>query len=138
MSGASPKPPPLPTGRDRRAAPRYEVLAQASVKSDDEVYVLVVRNLSSCGAFFEAKPWEHPRLTIGTEVEIVLTCGDPQGREEDLVNIRCVGHIAHIDPGVPPVRPSGFGLALRPVDNQASDQLERVIASVAARAAPLP
>src|SRR5215510_14501819 len=47
---------------DRRAAQRFEIVAQASVASGGSVHVLAVRNISASGAFLEARPREHADL----------------------------------------------------------------------------
>src|SRR3954469_11040573 len=98
---------------DRRAAARFEILAQANVMSGGEVYVMSVRNISGAGAFLEGHPREHADLAPGVEIEVSLSATAPGMGDEDVINIDCRGRVARVE-----LRtangPGGFGITLEP------------------------
>src|SRR3954463_10894241 len=104
---------------DRRAVPRFEILAQASVVSGGEVYLLTVRNISGAGAFLEGRPKEHPDLVPGVEVEVAISATAPGMGDDEVINIDCRGRVARVALRTP-ARPGGFGISLEP--NTAADQ----------------
>ena len=131
-------PPTPPPGSERRTALRYENIAQANVKTAEDIYLLTVRNLSASGAFLEGSPAEHPGLKPGAAIELVLSCSDPAGKDNEVINIRCQAHIARVDPGAGRMRPAGFGVALKPLDRHEDERLVQVLAAIARESAPLP
>ncbi len=135
------RPPPPPPSNNRRIAPRFDVVAQASITSENEVCVLSVRNLSSSGLFLEGDPADHPSLKLGTDVDIILSCSDPETRDEDIVNIPCRARIVRLvtrDKDIAMVQPAGFGATITPVDPDANGRLMRIIAALTSREAPRP
>ncbi len=133
-----PPPPPAPSGRDRRAAPRYEIVAQANVTSQDDVYVLTVRNLSAGGAFLEGERGEYPGLTTGVSVDIVLSCSLAGGSDDDVINIKCNAKITRVQSSTASLRGPGFGVAMTPASAQDAERLIKVLAALAKRSRPLP
>lgn len=107
---------------DRRAAPRFEIFAQASVLSGKDNYLMAVRNVSASGAFLEGRSKEHPELKPGAEVEVTLSAASPGMGDDEIVNIRCRGKVARVELGTP-ARPGGFGVTLEPME---VDDLERL------------
>ena len=115
---------------DRRAAPRFEIFAQASVASRSEVYLMSVRNISASGAFLEGRPKEHPELSPGVEVEVTLSAAAPAMADEEVINIVCRGKIARVELGTPS-RSGGFGVTLEPMSSEEREHLEDLLGRVA-------
>jgi hypothetical protein len=122
---------------ERRGSPRYEVVAEASVGSGGEAYVFPVRNISMSGAFVEVSPDKLPQLTLGAEIEILLTATAPSTPNDEVVNVRCVGRVVRIEFEQPP-RVSGFGLAIRPVSVQDRSRMSALIVHLAHLPPPRP
>ena len=122
---------------DRRIAPRFEIVAQASVTSGGHVHVLPVRNISASGAFLEARPREHGDLVPGAEVEVSLSATVPGAAEDDVIeideviNIECRGRVARIQFRTPS-SPSGFGITLEPKSAEAQERLEDLLSRLIA------
>jgi hypothetical protein len=115
---------------ERRAAPRFEIFAQASVVSGDDVYLMSVRNISTSGVFLEGKPKEHPDMSPGVEIEVTLSATSAAMGDEELVNVRCRGKIARVEIGTP-ARPGGFGVTLEPMSNEEQEHLEDLLSRLA-------
>jgi hypothetical protein len=115
---------------DRRAAPRFDILAQASVVSGQENYLMSVRNLSASGAFLEGRSKDYPEMRPGAEVEVILSAASPTLGDEDIVNVRCRGKVARVELGTP-ARPGGFGITLEPVDVQDLERLQNLLGRLA-------
>ena len=111
---------------DRRAVPRFEILAQASVVSGEDVYLLTVRNISAAGAFLEGRPKEHPELTPGVDVEIAISATAPGMGDDDVINIDCRGRVARIELRTA-VSPGGFGITLEPKTAEDQERLEELL-----------
>src|SRR4051812_32552171 len=112
---------------DRRAAARFEILAQANVMSGGEVYVMSVRNISAAGAFLEGRPREHADLAPGVEIEVSLSATAPGMGDDEVINIDCRGRVARVE-----LRtangPGGFGITLEPRSAQDQERLEDLLA----------
>jgi hypothetical protein len=115
---------------ERRAAQRFEILAQASVVSGDDVYLMSVRNVSLSGAFLEGRPKEHPDMKPGVEVEVTLSAASPGMGDDEVVNVRCRGKIARIEIGTPS-RSGGFGVTLEPMSAEEREHLEDLLSKLA-------
>jgi len=111
---------------ERRAAPRFEIFAQASVASGGEVYLLSVRNISAAGAFLEARPKEHADLVPGVEIEVALAVAEPGMGDDDVINIECRGRVARVVVRTP-TSPGGFGITLEPKTVEDSERLEDLL-----------
>ena len=111
---------------DRRATPRFEILAQASVVSGGDVYLLTVRNISGAGAFLEGRPKEHPDLTPGVEVEVAISATAPGMGDEEVINIDCRGRVARIELRTA-ASPGGFGITLEPKTAEDRERLEDLL-----------
>lgn len=96
---------------ERRFAPRYDLIAQANIASGDEAFLMPVRNISTTGAFLEGDPAEHPDLKVGVELEIVLSASAPGMGDDEVLNIKCKGRVARVEPAKPS-RAGGFGVTL--------------------------
>jgi hypothetical protein len=115
---------------ERRAAPRFEILAQASVVSGADVYLMPVRNISASGVFLEGKPKEHPDMSPGVEIEVTLSAASPDMGDDEVVNVRCRGKIARVEIGTP-ARPGGFGVTLAAMSPEEQEHLEDLISRLA-------
>jgi hypothetical protein len=115
---------------ERRLAPRYELIAQASVASGGDAYLLAVRNISTTGVFLEGNPSEHPDLELGVELEIVLSASARGAKDDDVINVRCKGKVARIEVGKGP-RPGGFGLTMQPATKEDAEHLQSLLGRLA-------
>ena len=115
---------------DRRAAPRFEIIAQASVATGGDIYLMSVRNISTSGAFLEGKPKEHPDLQPGTDVEVTLSGATPGMPDDEVVNIVCRGKVARVEIGTP-ARSGGFGITLEPASDAEREHLEDLLSRLA-------
>ena len=111
---------------DRRAAPRFSLIAQANVVSGGEVYLLTVRNISAAGAFLEGRPRDHADLVPGAEIEVVISAEAPGMGDDDVINIDCRGHVARIELKTAS-SPGGFGVSLEPKTNEDQERLEDLL-----------
>ena len=111
---------------ERRAAPRFEIFAQASVISGDEVHLLSVRNISAAGAFLEGWPKEHADLAPGVEIEVALSATAPGMGDEEVINIDCLGRVARVELRTA-VSPGGFAISLEPKTAQDQERLEALL-----------
>ena len=111
---------------ERRATPRFEIIAQASVASGGEVYLLTVRNISGAGAFLEGTPRDHADLVPGVEVELTISATAPGMGDDEVINIDRLGRVARVE-----LRtangPGGFGIGLEPKTAQDRERLEDLL-----------
>ena len=115
---------------ERRTAQRFEIFAQASVVSGEDVYLMAVRNISASGAFLEGRPKEHPELKTGAEVEVTLSAAAPGMGDDEVLNVRCRGKVARVELGTPS-RSGGFGVTLDPMSDEERDHLEDLLGRLA-------
>ena len=120
----------MSTTPERRASPRFEIFAQASVVSGADVYLMSVRNISASGVFLEGRPKEHPDMKPGVEVEVTLSAAAPGMGDDEVVNVVCRGKVARIEIGTPN-RAGGFGITLEPVSAQEQEHLEALLSKLA-------
>jgi hypothetical protein len=111
---------------ERRAAPRFEIFAQANVASGGEVYLLSVRNISATGAFLEGRPREHADLAPGVEIEVALSAAGPGMGDDEVINIDCRGRVARVELRTPS-SPGGFGITLEPKTAEDRERLEDLL-----------
>jgi len=111
---------------DRRAAPRFAVVAQARVVSGGEVHLLSVRNISASGVFLEGRPRDHADLVPGAEIEVVISAGADGMRPEEIVSIACRGRVARIEFRTA-TSPAGFGVMLEAKTDQDQERLEELL-----------
>jgi PilZ domain len=122
---------------DRRAAPRFDIVAQARVISARGAHVLSVRNVSASGAFLEGRPREHADLVPGVEIEVSLSATVPGSAEDEMINIdeviniECRGRVARIQFSTP-TSPSGFGITLVPKTDGDQERLEDLLSRLIA------
>ena len=111
---------------ERRATQRFEIIAQASVASGGEVYLLTVRNISGAGAFLEGRPRDHADLVPGVEVELTISATAPGMGDDEVINIDCLGRVARVE-----LRtangPGGFGIGLEPKTAEDRERLEDLL-----------
>jgi hypothetical protein len=112
---------------ERRATPRFEIIAQANLVSGGETYLLPVRNISGAGAFLEARPRDHADLAPGVEIEIAISATAPGMGDDEVINIDCRGRIARIELRTA-AGPGGFGVTLEPRTAQDRERLEDLLA----------
>jgi hypothetical protein len=117
-------------GSERRAAPRFEVFAQASVVSGEDSYLMSVRNISADGAFLEGRPREHPDLKPGVAVEIVVSATRPGMNDDEVINISCRGQVVRAELGTA-AHPGGFGITLEPIADEDAEQLAHLLRQLA-------
>ena len=115
---------------ERRAAPRFEIFAQASVASGGDIYLMAVRNISASGVFLDGKPKEHPDLQPGVAVEVTLSAATPGMSDDEVINIVCQGKVARVEIGTP-ARPGGFGITLDPATDAERERLEDLLSRLA-------
>ena len=111
---------------ERRAAPRFEIFAQASVVSGADVYVMSVRNISGAGAFLEGRPREHAELVPGAEIEVTLTLTEAGMGDDEVLNINCRGRVARMELRTAN-SPGGFGISLEPATAEDQERLEDLL-----------
>jgi hypothetical protein len=111
---------------DRRAAPRFDIVAQANVVSGGEVYLLSVRNISGAGAFLEGRPRDHADLVPGVEIEVSISATAPGMGDDEVINIDCVGRVARIELRTA-AGPGGFGVTLEPKTAADRERLEDLL-----------
>jgi hypothetical protein len=123
---------------DRRAAPRFELLAQANVISGGDVHLMSVRNISAAGAFLEGRPREHADLVPGVEIEVSLSATAPGMSDDEVINIDCVGRVERVELRTA-TSPGGFGITFEPRTAEDRERFEdllgRLIATPAAQRA---
>ena len=112
---------------ERRAAPRFEIIAQASVVSGGDVYLLTVRNISGAGAFLEGRPRDHADLTPGVEIEIAISATAPGMGDDEVINIECMGKVARVELRTA-AGPGGFGITMEPKTAADRERLEDLLA----------
>jgi len=122
---------------ERRHAPRYEVIAQASVGSGDEAYLLTVRNVSSTGVFLEGAPAEHPQLKVGVPLELVLSASAVGKPDDEVVSVRCNARVARVEPGRPG-HLGGFGLTIEAASQEDAEQMRVLLSRLAHVPPPRP
>ena len=116
---------------DRRAAPRLELVAQASVVSGDDTYLLTVRNISASGAFLEGRPRDNPELVPGAEIEVAISAAGPGMGDDEVINIECRGKIARVELRTA-AGPGGFGITIEPKSARDQEMLEDLLAQLIA------
>jgi hypothetical protein len=112
---------------ERRLAPRFEIIAQASVASGGDVYLLTVRNISAAGAFLEGRPRDHADLTPGVEIEVAISAAAPDAIDDEVLNIECLGRIARVELRTA-AGPGGFGITMEPKTAEDRERLEDLLA----------
>jgi hypothetical protein len=112
---------------ERRAAPRFDIAAQAKVIAGGKTHLLPVRNISASGAFLEGRPREHAELVPGAAIEATISVtvpgtGDDLINIDEVINIECRGRVARLE-----FRTAhgagGFGITLEP---KTAGDLERL------------
>jgi hypothetical protein len=111
---------------ERRATPRFEIIAQASVASGGEIYLLTVRNISGAGAFLEGRPRDHADLAPGVEVELTISAAAPGMGDDEVINIDCRGRVARVELRTA-TGPGGFGISLEPKTAEDRERLEDLL-----------
>ena len=121
---------------DRRAAPRFEIVAQAKVVSGGQVHTLPLRNISASGAFLEGRPREHATLVPGAQIEVSLSVTVPGAADElisidESINIECRGRVARTQLRTPSSLP-GFGITIEPKTDADQERLEDLLSRLIA------
>jgi hypothetical protein len=111
---------------ERRAAPRFEVIAQANVLSGGEMYLLPVRNISGSGVFLAGRPRDHADLVPGVEIEISISATAPGMGDDELLNIDCRGRVVRLEYRTA-TSPGGFGITLEPKTDRDQERLEELL-----------
>jgi hypothetical protein len=111
---------------ERRGGPRFEIFAQASVISGGDSYLMSVRNVSAAGAFLEGNTREHPDLTPGVAIELVLSPTGADIGDDEVINIRCRAIVTRIEAGTLR-QPGGFGVSIEPAAASDREQLESLL-----------
>jgi hypothetical protein len=111
---------------ERRGGPRFEIFAQASVISGGDSYLMSVRNVSAAGAFLEGNTREHPDLTPGVAIELVLSPTGADIGDDEVINIRCRAIVTRIEAAT--LRQAGgFGVSLEPATAEDRAELESLL-----------
>jgi hypothetical protein len=129
----------MPNTPERRHAPRYELIAQASIDSGSgsDMYLMPVRNISATGAYLEGNPAEHPELKPGVELELVLSASAPGMGDDEVDNIPCKGRVARVEQAKG-TRAGGFGITLQPATKEDALRLKALIGRLAHLPPPRP
>jgi hypothetical protein len=122
---------------ERRHAQRYELIAQATVGSGHEAYLMPVRNISSTGVFLEGNPAEHPHLSAGASLELVLSASPPGATDDEVITVRCKGRVARIEPANR-TRLGGFGLTMEPATRDDALRMQSLLGHVSHVPPPRP
>jgi hypothetical protein len=122
---------------ERRYAPRYELLAQAIVASGSEPYLMTVRNISATGLFLEGDPADHPQLTEGVRIDLVLSASAPGAPDADVINVRCKGCVMRIE-AAHRTRVGGFGITMEPATRDDALRMQTLLAHVSHVPPPRP
>jgi hypothetical protein len=117
-------------GSERRAAPRFEIFAQASVVSGEDSYLMSVRNISADDAFLEGRTREHPDLKPGVVIEVVVSAAKPGMNDDEVINISCRGQVVRTELGTA-AHPGGFGITLEPIADEDVEQLAQLLRQLA-------
>jgi hypothetical protein len=112
---------------ERRSTPRFEIIAQASVVSGGDTYLLSVRNISAAGAFLEGRPRDHADLVPGVEIEVAISAAAPGMGDDEVINIDCRGRVARIELRTA-AGPGGFGVTLEPKTAEDRERMEDLLA----------
>lgn len=115
---------------ERRGGPRFEIFAQASVISGGDSYLMSVRNVSAAGAFLEGNTREHPDLTPGVAIELVLSPTGAEIGDDEVINIRCRALVTRVEMGTPR-QAAGFGVSLEPASTADRAELEALLRRLA-------
>jgi hypothetical protein len=115
---------------ERRATPRFEIFAQASVVSGGEMYLLSVLNISAAGAFLEGRPKEYPDLRVGVEIDLALSATAADMSDDEVTNIQCRGRVARTVLGTA-ATPGGFGITIEPLSDADRNELEALLGRLA-------
>ena len=116
---------------ERRAAPRFDIAAQANIVSGGQKHLLAVRNISASGAFLEGRPREHAELVLGAQIEVTISVTMP-GMDDDgisideVINIECRGRVARLEFRTAH-GPGGFGITLEPKSAEDQERLEDLL-----------
>src|SRR5262245_10281005 len=117
---------------ERRAAPRFEIAAQARVVTGGQTKILKLRNISASGAFLEGPAREHADLVPGVDIEVVISTTDPGAGGDDMItideviNIECRGRIVRRELRTPS-SPGGFGITIEPKTAEDQERLEDLL-----------
>lgn len=122
---------------ERRHAPRYELIAQAAIGSGQEAYLMTVRNISATGVFLEGDPAEHPQLTEGMSLDLVLSASPLGAADQDVISVRCKGRVVRIE-GARHARVGGFGLTMEPATKDDAVRLQALLGHVSHVPPPRP
>jgi len=114
---------------ERRATQRVEIIAQASVLSGGDTYLLTVRNISANGAFLEGRPRDHADLVPGVEIEVAISAAAPGMGDDEVINIDCRGRVARIELKTA-ASPGGFGVTLEPKTAADRERMEDLLAQL--------
>jgi len=122
---------------ERRDAPRYELIAQATVGSGHEAYLMTVRNISATGVFLEGNPAEHPHLIEGATLDLVLSASAPGAPDDEVITVRCKGRVARIEPANR-TRVGGFGMTMEPATRDDALRMQSLLGHVSHVPPPRP
>jgi hypothetical protein len=116
---------------ERRAAPRFDIIAQASVVCAGKTHLLSIRNISASGVFLIGRPREHADLVPGAQIEVTISTTVPGAGGDlididEVINIECRGRVARTELRTPS-SPGGFGIALEPKTTADREQLEDLL-----------
>ena len=92
----------MPFSVERRAHPRFELLAQVQVARESEVHIMSADRISRGGVFVQGEPSEYPDLQVGTHVEVVVFDADHPGQEDLALEaqvVRVEGEASAYQPG---------------------------------------
>lgn len=96
----------MPCSVERRAHPRFELLAQVQVARESEVHIMSADRISRGGVFVKGEPSQYPDLQVGTRVEVVVFDADNPGQED----LALQAQVVRVESGEASAYQPGFGL----------------------------
>jgi c-di-GMP-binding flagellar brake protein YcgR len=96
----------MPVDVERRAHPRFELLAQVQVARESEVHIMSADRISRGGVFVKGEPERYPELQVGTRVELVVFDAERPGQED----LALEAQVVRVESGEASAFQPGFGL----------------------------
>lgn len=118
--------------RERRRHERVELLAEVEIPHDEQIEILLARDLSPGGVFLAAQPDESPWLLPGVPVDLAIA---PSAEEEGGLLIRARGRVVWRQDASSGRQP-GIGVAFETLDEDSRTALHQLLARIQARQGP--
>jgi hypothetical protein len=107
------------------------------IGSGREAELMTVRNISGSGLFLEGDPAEHPHLSAGATIDLVLSASAPGAPDEDVITVRVRGCVMRVE-GATHTRVGGFGLTMEPASQDDALRMQALLGHVSHVPPPRP